>query len=70
MICCHSNLNADRVEPGMVARSDAYPPGMLKVAGLILTSGKTFLVMKKILRPFSLADSRRAVVSYRRKNVH
>ena len=42
MICCHSNLNADRVEPGMVAQSDAYPPGMLKVAGLILTSGKTF----------------------------
>ena len=42
---------------GLVAWSDAHPPGMWMVAGSILTSGKTFfswdLVMKMFLRPFS-----------------
>ena len=30
------------VSPGVVARSDACPPGMRTVGGSILTSGKTF----------------------------
>ena len=42
--------------PGVVAWSDARPPGMQRIAGLILMPGTFFcgyLVMKKILRPFS-----------------
>ena len=30
----------------MVARSDARPPGMRTVAGAILVSGKTFLLLR------------------------
>ena len=63
--------------PGEVARSEACPLGVQAAPSSILTSGKFFredLVMKKFLRPFSLfrssADSRRAVVSYWRRNVH
>ena len=51
--------------PGAVALSDARPPGMRTVVGSVV------LVMKKYLRPSSpFADSRRAVVSYWRKNGH
>ena len=48
--------------------------GMQAAPSSIPTSGTFFrgdLVMKTFLRPFpSSADSRRAVVSYWRKNVH
>ena len=60
--------------PGAVARSEASPLGMEAAPSSILTSG-TFclgdLVMKKFYgQSPSSADSRRAVVSYWRKNVH
>ena len=57
--------------PGAVARSEASPLGMPAAPSSIPTSGTFFrgdVVMKKIIRPFSLfrfsADSKRAVVSY------
>ena len=61
--------------PGAVARLDACPPGMWTVASSILTSGKTFFRWDWSWKHFydhSLpsADSRRAVVSYWRKNGH
>ena len=55
-------------QPGAVARSDA--PGMRRAAGSILTSGN--ILSWRLVYGHSLpsADSRRAVVSYWRKNVH
>ena len=60
--------------PGVVARSEACPLGMQAAPNSIPTSGTFFrgdLVMKKFYgHSLSSADSRRAVVSYWRKNVH
>ena len=60
--------------PGAVARSEAYSLGMQAALSSIPTSGTFFygdLVMKHFYDLFpSSADSRRAVVSYWRKNVH
>ena len=61
---------------GVVAWSEACSLGMQAAPSLIPTTSTFFrgdLVMKTFLRPFyslSSADSRRAVVSYWRKNVH
>ena len=64
----------NNVLPGAVARSEACPLGMQAAPGSIPTSGTFFrgdLVMKNFYRHSpSSADSRRAVVSYWRKNVH
>ena len=51
------NLFLPIIEPGAVARSEACPLGMQAAPSSIPTSGTFFrgdLVMKKILRPFSL----------------
>ena len=61
-------------ELGAVAESEACPLGIQETLSSIPMDSTIFrgdLVMKKFLQPFSLfADSRRAVVSYWRKNVH
>ena len=60
--------------PGSVARSEACPLGIQAAPSSIPTSGTFFhgdLVMKNFYgHSPSSADSRRAVVSYWRKNVH
>ena len=50
------------VLPGPVAWSDACPPGMRTVTGMIIGSGN--------ILSFPSTDSSRAVVNYWRKNVH
>ena len=60
--------------PGVVARSDARPPGMRLVADSTLMSGtyawEEIDHEKVSTTILPSADSRRAVVSYWRKNVH
>ena len=61
--------------PASVAQLDACPTGDQEIAGLNLAESATFFrgdfIMKYFLRSFSLsADSRKAVVSFRQKNVH
>ena len=64
-----------QILPASVAQLDAHPTGDQEVAGLTPAGSATFfcgdLVMKYFLWSFShYADSRRAGVSFWRKNVH
>ena len=61
------------IAPGAVARSEACPLGMQAALSLIPMSSTFFradLVMKHFYGHSPSADSRRAVVSHWRKNVH
>ena len=63
------------VKPPSMAQSDVHPTGDQEVMGSIPTSSGNILllrlIMKYFLRSFSsFTDSRRAVVSFWRKNVH
>ena len=63
-----------KVEPALVAQLDARPTEDQEVAGSTPAEVGNILswrlIMKYFLRSFSPADSRRAVISFWRKNVH
>ena len=55
--------------PAQVAQSNAHPPGMRMVAGLILRSSN-IVSWRFLWHSLPTSDSSRAVVSYWRKDVH